>query len=221
MGVDVRVAARRHTRKKPGLEVTMDTAVSTEEARSLQKESFGSDLREQSVLKSLEAVLPGHHRFLDVGANIGQYSYFGEHSRDAVIISIEANPALMELLRDTIKRANAEDLHNNTFRIINKAISDFKEKLAFYIEPMLTTSSIFKHSDDHPIQKVIEVDSIKLDELHVPGLRTFVKLDIEGAEYRALLGCKELLASPHTTFLIEVHPWEIASASGTHFTYVP
>jgi hypothetical protein len=32
-------------------------------------------------------------------------------------------------------------------------------------------------------------------------------MDIEGAEYRALLGSKRFWASLETTFLIEVHPW--------------
>jgi FkbM family methyltransferase len=185
----------------------MGSRTPTDEAESLQAEFFGTDLREQSVLDHLRLLLPGHRRFIDVGANIGQYSYIANKIlRDAQIISIEANPGLMNLLRDTIQRASAEDANGNVFQTANCAVSDSKGRLTFYIETTLTTSSIFMNAKDRWGPKPVEVESIVLDEFFVPGLKTFIKIDIEGAEYRALLGSKRYLASSDTTFLIEVHP---------------
>jgi FkbM family methyltransferase len=187
----------------------MNTRITADEAESLQTEFFGSDLREQWVLSSLTRLLPGHHRFIDVGANIGQYSYFVNNIlRDGEIISIEANPDLIKLLQGTVRRAGIESAHGNTFKVVNCAVSDSKGRLSFYVETRtLTTSSIFMSPVNDPGRKTIEVDCMTLDDLFVPGIKTFIKIDVEGAEYRALLGSEQYLASPDTTFLIEVHPW--------------
>jgi FkbM family methyltransferase len=187
------------------------TTISNAKAHSLQDEFFGSDLREQAVLSRLGSLLPGNDRFIDLGANIGQYSYFAnKFLQDAEIICVEANPALLNLLEDTIQRAGSETPHKNSFRIINNVVSDVKEKLAFYIDNTTTTSSIF--NERHRLEPssgsgVVHVSSMTLDELYTPGQRTFIKMDIEGAEWRALLSAKRFLASRNTTFLIEVHPW--------------
>jgi FkbM family methyltransferase len=189
----------------------VDTAISDEKARSLQEEFFGNDVREQAVLSSLRSLLPGHNRFIDVGANIGQYSYFANKwLSNAEIICVEANPALLNLLTTTCNRAKSEDANNNSFQILNNIVSDCKEALAFYIdEATTTTSSIFAKNEtlrlsDRP---AIHVSSITLDELYNATKRTLIKMDIEGAEYRALRASKLCLASADTTFLIEVHPW--------------
>jgi FkbM family methyltransferase len=189
----------------------VDMAISDEKARSLQEEFFGNNVREQAVLNCLRSLLPGYNRFIDVGANIGQYSYFANKwLSNAEIICVEANPALLNLLTATINLSKAEDDNNNSFRTINNVVSDCKEELTFYIdETTTTTSSIFPNNktlkfSDRP---AIHVSSITLDEFYNATKRTLIKMDIEGAEYRALRASKLFLASADTTFLIEVHPW--------------
>ena len=183
-------------------------AIGKEITSSLKEEFFGLDLREQSVLDSLALLLPGHTRFIDVGANIGQYTYFAnKYLYDAEIISIEANPNLIDLLRDTIAKAETDDPHRNVFHIANNIVSDSEETLPFYLNASTTTSSIFSKSNSlqNP-GSVLYVRSIKLDDLFSETLKTFIKIDIEGAEYRALASSQRILKSQTTTFLIEVHP---------------
>ena len=123
-------------------------AVANEIASSLLEEFFGHDLREQSVLDNLAMLLPGHSRFIDVGANIGQYTYFAnKYLCNAEIISIEANPNLIDLLRDTITRAETEEPHHNVFRVINNIVSDCEEIVPFYLDQNTTASSIFSKTE--------------------------------------------------------------------------
>ena len=76
------------------------TTISSEKAHSLQEEFFGNDLREQAVLSELGSLLPGHNRFIDVGANVGQYSYFANKFLwNAEIICVETNSDLLNLQR--------------------------------------------------------------------------------------------------------------------------
>jgi FkbM family methyltransferase len=186
-------------------------ALAKETYASLREEFFGHDLREQSVLDSFTRLLPGHGRFIDVGANVGQYTYFAnKHLSNAEIISIEANPNLIDPLRDTIAKAEAEDAHHNRFRVVNNIVSDREETVPFYVDPHPTTSSIFSKADssrDASSRSALLVRSVKLDDFYDESLKTFVKMDIEGAEYRALAGSKRFLDSRLTTFLVEVHPW--------------
>ena len=107
-------------------------AISKEVSSSLQDEFFGHDLREQAVLDSFAELLPGHKRFIDVGANIGQYTYFAnKYLSDSEIIAIEANPSVCDILRDTIRRAETEEAHHNSFRVMNNIVSDREETLPF------------------------------------------------------------------------------------------
>ena len=185
----------------------MPAKIASEKAHSLQVEFFGNDLREQAVLSKLGSLLTGHSCFIDLGANVGQYSYFANTIlRDAEIISVEANPNLIDLLEETMRRANAENPNNNVFKILNNIVSDSAQPMDFYIDPTATTSSIFR-GDQSKALGATRINSITLDELYRPGRRTFIKMDIEGAEYRALLCARRLLASSNATFLIEVHPW--------------
>lgn len=166
------------------------TPITADRAQSLETEFFGSDVREQSVITNLRSLMAGHKRFIDAGANIGQYSFLAnECLRNADIVSIEANPDLIELMKSTLRRANAERANNNIFEVINCAISDTKGKLKFYIDAStLTTSSIFGREARNSEGRSVEVECIPLDDLFIPGVKTFIKMDIEGAEYRAILG---------------------------------
>jgi FkbM family methyltransferase len=188
----------------------VDSHISDEKARALEEEFFGDNVREEAVLSRLGSLLPGHERFIDVGANIGQYSYFAnKFLHDAEIICIEANPALLKLLTATTCRAISDDANNNSFKIINKVISDSKDDLLFYVDPTLTTSSIFPNNISLGVanRMAVRVNSITLDELYSSAKKTFIKIDIEGAEYRALGSARLFLESTDSTFLIEVHPW--------------
>jgi FkbM family methyltransferase len=113
--------------------------------------------------------------------------------------AVEANPSLIGLLKETLMATAG---HGNTWRIVNRLVSDRDETLPFYVDPNTTMSSVMPRPGN-----VIHVQSMRLDDLHDPEQKTFIKMDIEGAEYRALAGAPKLLASRNVTFLIEVHPW--------------
>ena len=82
--------------------------------------------------------------------------------------------------------------------------------MPFYVDATTTASSIFSatgSSRDPSHGSTLSVRSIKLDDLYDGARKTFVKMDIEGAEYRALASSRSFLTSQTTTFLVEVHPW--------------
>ena len=87
--------------------------------------------------------------------------------------------------------AESENPRHNACRIVNRIVSDRDETNPFYVDPNTTMSSIMPRPG-----AVIHVQSMRLDDLHDPELKTFVKMDIEGAEYRALAGAPKFLDLP-------------------------
>lgn len=178
-------------------------SITSEKASSLRLEFFGDDPREQPILDALATLLPGHDRFIDLGANIGQYTWHANrHLFFAEIVAVEANPGLIAPLRETLAAAETRNQHHNTCRIVNRIVSDRDETMPFYVDPNTTMSSVVPRPG-----AVIHVQSMQLDDLHDPESKTFIKMDIEGAEYRALAGAAKMLSARNVTFLVELHPW--------------
>lgn len=62
-------------------------------------------------------------------------------------------------------------------------------------------------------------DMIVLDEyveLHYVSIPDVIKMDIEGAEIRALKGAKQLLEEHQPVLFIEVHPWRLRDNFDSH-----
>ena len=53
----------------------------------------------------------------------------------------------------------------------------------------------------------MSVDVVTLDAVFADGDPDVVKIDVEGAEYRVLLGARGILSRGKARFLVEVHPW--------------
>lgn len=73
-------------------------------------------------------------------------------------------------------------------RIIRKAVSDKNETLQFWLDGM--TSAIFNHGGQHTKMMVVEAVSLDwfCDQNGIEKI-DILKLDLEGAEWRALRGC--------------------------------
>jgi FkbM family methyltransferase len=161
--------------------------------------------REQPALNALKEELVGCGLFIDVGANIGDYTYLANaYLNNANVICLEPNVDLNPVLEETISAAKSESNHNNSFQIINKVISDTTGTIDFFVASNPTLSSINDRNNQSD-KRVIE--SIPLDSLYQPGIKTFIKMDIEGAEYQAVKSGKQFLQSGNTKFLIELHSW--------------
>lgn len=157
-----------------------------------------------------ERVRPGMH-VLDIGANIG---YFTMLSASLVgptgsVTAIEPNPESAKLL-EASRRANSFEnvsvlqvaagrelgllvLHGNYSNAMTSAVPDNASAVI-----NATTVPCFKVDDLIPREGKID----------------FVKIDVEGAEYNALLGASELLRRCHPTIVSEFSPQTMPGISG-------
>lgn len=146
----------------------------------------------------LSKVLNSRCAFLDCGANIGWWSLFASTiiSSPRRIIAVEASPGLYERLASTAA------LNGDPFICLNRALWNIGgERLAVLADQrnharasVTTLSSTAHRAGPTPV----EIQSTTLDELERDFLdatisEVVVKLDVEGAELRALEGGQHLL----------------------------
>lgn len=164
-------------------------------------------------LKALPALLRGVRHFVDVGASYGPYSWIAHFTlQDSQITAIEGNPALCRHLeKEWNLISSSENSRGNDMRIINSPISNKREILHFEVnENDFFTSSIsgVSNFDERKTSiNSVEIEASTLDDLFEHNPPDLIKIDIEGAEWRAIEGSARLLRKRHTKFLVEIHPW--------------
>jgi FkbM family methyltransferase len=137
----------------------------------------------------------------DVGANVGYYILSSSvlTSSTGKVFAFEPVPRNINYLESHIA-LNA--LSNVT--VIEKAVSDKISKLKFD----LSSNPSMGHLSD---KGEIEVETISLDEFIKQGnpAPDIIKMDIEGAEFDALLGAKELLKNIKPVIFLATHSNEL------------
>ena len=138
---------------------------------------------------------------LDVGANVGYHTVLASKivGPRGKVFSFEASPMVGVQLKVT------ESNINNNVRVFNLAVSDSLATLTFYTEIGGHTgrSSLLQHVASE--SQANQVPAIPLDSMlpDLPNI-TLVKLDIEGAEMRALRGMRNLLSRDKPGVLLEL-----------------
>lgn len=173
--------------------------------------------REISEILELSKILLGCKSFVDAGASLGPYTWSANLIlKNATITAIEANPILCEHLKK--QWVDIEDTglsSGNKLEVVNAALSNETDTLDFFINKGNYLNSYIgtvmespDHSDTHDR---IELPALSLDTMFPEEPPDFIKIDIEGAEWRALKGASKLINQRKTRFLIEIHPWGDAS----------
>ncbi len=148
--------------------------------------------------------------FLDVGANVGLYSWEVHKLQTKLkIFSFEPDPMNLELLNMTCERNNLQNIKIYPFALSNRsahtgffqdhltsATGSISQKTSPWIEQYLNGKS-----------KKITVETKKMDEIvgndNHPGL---VKIDVEGHEYEVIQGGLKTIKKYKPLMIIESFP---------------
>ena len=135
---------------------------------------------------------------VDVGAYVGdsivQYVHvYGDSYKK--IYTYEVSPESCETMRDNIEKMGLHDVI-----IRNKGAGSQRGKM--FLSRSDTDASANQLSADKAAGQRIEV--VPLDE-DIPEKITFLKMDIEGAEWDALLGCERIISQDHPKLAICVY----------------
>ena len=137
----------------------------------------------------------------DVGANAGFYSLLSSLlvSETGKVYSFEPLPANISYLK---KHIELNKLGN--VKVIEKAVSNKVSTVRFNFGDNRSAGHISNDGE-------IEVETISIDEFISQGNPSpdIIKMDIEGAEYEALIGAKELLKRKKPVIFLATHSSEI------------
>ena len=119
--------------------------------------------------------------FVDGGCYNGRTAFeFSQWAKKGYdyIYSFEADSHSMDNCEETFKRCNLKG------EVINKGLWNKQEVLKFQ-----SAKNSSKISDEG----TEKIETVALDEILNGKKVTFIKMDIEGAEYKALLGCEQTI----------------------------
>lgn len=168
------------------------------------------DTREFLSTREYERVLtvldsrPDDVLILDIGSNIGYFALLAARTTPASdIVAFEANSQNFERLSRNLTRNTA------AVEPINKAVGEQAGSNELVVNDKSTLHQVADATDHDQADETEPVEIVALDEYLAtrPEADTYVvRMDIEGYEYKALLGMSELLASEHSIFLfVELH----------------
>lgn len=169
----------------------------------LYGDSFWYDcpnLWEPSVLIALKDLCRPGMTVFDVGANMGGLTsaisrLVGPHG---MVCSFEASPRIIGHLQANVVKQG----HHNVF-VYHRAVFSKSNSVITIYEGFHLNDSIF--ADNSPSKVGRSVKTVALDDFYdstglVPEV---IKMDIEGAEYDALLGAKRLIGAHRPHLLLE------------------
>lgn len=170
-----------------------------------------SSTQEASVHETFLALLrelPSGGVFWDVGANVGCFSWYCASSRpDFEIVSFEPDAKNIKCLYRT---SRAWNLPKHT--IMPCAVAETTGRAVFLIDEVSGTTGTLEEFTETFNQfhygassQQIEIDTISLDDFldkrrNPPSI---IKIDVEGAELRVLLGASKLLDQHRPTLFFE------------------
>lgn len=148
---------------------------------------------------------------LDLGANIGYFSMLSASlvGPSGYVLAVEPNPANARLL-EASRRGNRFD-HVSVAQV---AAGSSTGLLALHVAQSNGTTS--SPSDDvDSLLGAQTVAAIAIDHILPPNRRIdLVKVDVEGAEYNALLGCRAMIARDRPQIISEFSPDMMPGISG-------
>lgn len=145
--------------------------------------------------------------FWDVGAHVGWYTLMANKlmPTSGKIFSFEPNPHNVALLETNISLNRPSRIF-----VLQQAISDKSGSAIF--TGASQTGRLNPSTQQDQVSVTVKTNSLDklVEELgHTPDL---IKMDIEGAELKALEGAGSLLSSGDTTFVLSAHGWQLKDA---------
>lgn len=142
--------------------------------------------------------------FVDIGANLGQYIYVvSKLIKQENIIAFEPNPELSNRLKKLFKKIHVNEI------ALSDVPGNTKFKIPIFHDKLIHTRGTLKieHNEDGETDyKILNVKIDTLDNLadSISKPVSFVKIDVEGAEYDVIKGADLFIKKHNPILMIEI-----------------
>ena len=128
---------------------------------------------------------------LDCGAHVGVFARQALAAGAELVVAIEPAPQTLVAL----KRNLADEIAAGRVIVYEKGVWDKEEVLAFYSDADSALSRVMHTHEEHNLGTQVPLTTIDkiVEELQLERV-DFIKMDIEGAERKALVGARNTLA---------------------------
>jgi FkbM family methyltransferase len=133
--------------------------------------------------------------FIDGGANIGRYTILHAKQFDHVL-SLEPNPPVYDVLVGNINL-------NRLWNVIPSCSALSDKTGVGDLSVSDSNSGISSMTHDVPNGRKIMVRTLRLDQLNLKNVR-LVKLDVEGGEFKAIMGMRKMLERCMPRLIVEI-----------------
>jgi FkbM family methyltransferase len=175
--------------------------------------------------------------FVDLGANVGFYTFLARSiiGQKGRVFAFEPYPRNAELIRASI----GENSFHNNVTLIEAAVSDKNGKASLYLSPDASSENSlldleFRYDDDakkekglgrkgHQEKRAITVDVVTVDDYFEKKAGDtkvdFIKMDIEGSEYRAFKGMSSKVLRDNDRMILMLEFWPNGFRKDNHDPY--
>lgn len=179
----------------------------------LNEAYFSDNCHEMGIIRHLPELLTDAKLFVDLGASLGQYTYYANQiMTGGRIIALEADPVRYEELARNCQRWQVEG--SNQIEAVHAAAAQADGQIDFYVTGTNFSGGLFpREREDAESQlswQQIRVPARSLDSLLNGRVPDLVKIDVEGGEFDVLSGAQGLLALHRVPLLLELHPGTLA-----------
>jgi FkbM family methyltransferase len=158
---------------------------------------------EPEVQEAIAGRLKTGDVFFDLGANVGFYTLLGARAvgQSGTVVAVEPQPKAVERLRHNLALNSLTNVS-----VVAAAVAEVSGdgELALSLDGVLEWAGLL--DGDWPAEKRVTVSITTIDELS-EGVAppTLIKLDVEGAEVRALAGAERTLRASRPVIVCEAH----------------
>ncbi len=140
--------------------------------------------------------------FLDIGAFLGESStVFSEYSPSKVYAF-----EILDVKDRYYSNLKANNIDISKYEFINKGVSKEYSKIELEDSELISTETNIKNSDNFNINCAREIEIVKLDDYFKDNKNIgLIKMDIEGAEYDAILGLENIIKNQTPLMLLSIY----------------
>jgi FkbM family methyltransferase len=157
----------------------------------------------EAYRRFLSAIKPGDVVF-DVGAHLGTYSILAAQAvgPHGTVVAFEPTPETRELLLRHLEWNGVAD----RVRVRPVCCSSEPGTVTFFVgaDHVEAQNSLIPKEGFSRLE--VEANTIDRESSALELIPTLIKMDVEGAEFAALTGAREILETRHPKLLLSIHP---------------